>query len=468
MSVRIVSKFIQVSSISMPIQEATESVANLGNQWDLSQLELRYFPMLSRKVAVSSFSRVSTTKVNLIYTVARAVSHPNNYKGNPDGVKKLACGISIVPKDQLLDLLDIKQKHLYRLLSLGMSFGFWRRFSVADGWIFFSLRSPQNIAKWLGIDKVGSFAHIEPSDFGKIDILTTEMVALGQQLKTFHAAKLEAKPNNRSIYTSGQLVFGSASQRPNVPGKPWKLGQRYVAIDSKVQPYGITLERIAELTGKSYSTVQKHLDNTWREEHGVHRLPKVQLLKLTELTPDELEFHKDQEEDIDGKSPDQFLVNQGKVFYKSNNIYWDAAGFECTSFRTEDRERYQSKSQSPSQEADSTKISGGDSGDDSNQNPPEEGSINKGDKPPKKVCQLLRDWEEAKGVSHKPQFFESLDKKYRDDFLNSEDAFPYIDQDKNFVDPKEKVRSSASNDDVYIHVLDLAKAVSESFRGKKS
>lgn len=443
--------------LSTLIKKKSNSAVDLS---ELSQLELRYFALLSRKVQVSEHKKISTTRCNLIYTIARAVSHPNNYKGNPHGVKKLACGISFVRKEELQEALKINQNTLYRLLSLGVYLGFWRRFTLLDGIIYFSLRSPKVIAKKLGLSDVGTFGNIELKDFTNIEIYTTEMVALGLQEKTFYAAKAEAKKAKKTISRPGKYIFCSDHKRHSHPGKPVSLNKRYVGIDSSFQPYGVSLEKISEYRGVSYSTAQKHLDNRYRKKKGAHYLCKRQTARKVNVTPDEVKFCLSEGELIEGYSPNMFFIAGNEVYLKSNNLYYDTAGFSCKQYQPLKRLEVDQ----------SDELSEKNNSNDDPPDIPNDGSNKKTDETPKpkKIAELIRDWEKLKGTSYKPEFFQSWEPYKREAFLNSPNAYCFLNKENKLIKPCSLKQEQREFTEVKISLLDYAEAVNKAFRRRRN
>lgn len=296
-------------------------------------IELHYFPLLSRRMPVSEHSRVDLTQINLIYTVARSAALPINYPGDPSGVPGLACGISFVPVDTLKWALNVSWQQLKRQLELGVRFRFWRRYTVGNGYVRFSLRSPRKVAEGLGLPEPGSRANINWKDFDIIHVLTTEIVAIAWQQRTRYKAIQEAT-KGQAVPRPSQLVFTTATQRRQVPGKPSRLNGRYLAInEEEISPFGVSLERVAELTGKSYSTVACHLNNKWRRENGIYKLPKMQLAVETDLLPGEVELNQSEGQLIDELPPERYFIDGDTVYRKSNMVYYDRAGWNCRTSR---------------------------------------------------------------------------------------------------------------------------------------
>lgn len=468
-------------------------------------LELLYFPLLSRSIKLTENSTTDTTKVNLMYTIARSIAHPINYPGNPHKKKKIACGLSWVARGYLLQALGIKDQTLHKLLDKGVKLGFWRRYSEAGGFIQFSLRNPLKIANRLGLAEVGNLCNVTVSDFSKIHVYNTEMIALSWQSRSHHAAKVAKENKNKTVHSPGHIVFSKKkTQCRQAPGKPRTLSSRYVGLDDRSASYGVSLNTVARLTGKSISTVTNHLNNKWRADNGVPELPKRQLCKLTNLSSEQVLFAQQHKEDINGYSPDQFFVAGKDVYLKSNCVYFDQQGWNSKVPRNLMQKAREDSNTTPggsdkldpilNNEEEDQIVEVEPSNNQQDQRPtlkdqngnlfldlydvyhqpptPPTPPADSGDGDGNRLIPLaekIRYWEKVKGIKPQTHEFEKLKPNAQLKFLKSNYAYPFINKaGKVITPPLQDVEYDIRDEDVYIHILDYAAAVSEAFRSKKS
>lgn len=455
-------------------------------------LELLYFPLLSRTIRLTDKSTTNSTKVNLIYTIARSIAHPINYPGNPIKKKRIACGLSWVAEEYLLQALGIKKETLHKLLEKGVKLGFWRRYSRAGGFICFSLRNPLKIAMGLGLAEVGNVCNVTVSDFSKIHVYNTEMIALSWQSRSQHAAKVAKENKQKTVHSPGHLVFSKKkTQRRQAPGKPRNLSSRYVGLDDHSASYGVSLKTVAKLTGKSISTVTNHLNNKWRADHGIPELPKRQLCKLTSLSSDQVLCAQQYKEDINGYSSDQFFIAGKDVYLKSNCVYFDQQGWnskvprnlmqkarEDNSNNTkldsilleEEEDLIEVKPTVPEDSRPTLRDRNGnlfkDLYDVYHQPPtPPKPSADGGEDNNIPLCEKIRYWEKVKGVKPQTHEFERLEPKAQLQFLKSEYAYPFLNKaGKLITPPLREVEYDIKDEDLNIHILDFAAAVNKAFK----
>jgi len=172
-----------------------------------------------------------------------------------------------------------------RYVMAGTKLGFFRAYKQKGDCILVYYSSIRSIWRRHGINRLGAIASVEVERLAQPTILATEIQTEHKQRQSSHAAREteieRAKKENREprevanveklIESCGNLAAGKFKNFRST---------RFALVSSDFLLFGTSQVAVAEGRGTSVRTVQRHLNNRYRQQRVVKTLEKKQILSI--------------------------------------------------------------------------------------------------------------------------------------------------------------------------------------------
>lgn len=250
------------------------------------------------------------------------------------------CGSGVVDIDLSAVLIKLRcgKSTFYRWLKHGLGIWFRHYRCIAPGQYRIYYASLSAVCVAFQIDDLGAIADVPIEALSRIGrkVYATELEILKSQHQAHYAATHQGtKADKAQVLDPSDTVDRKTSQFSSGAISP-----KYLKLEpnAPICPH-TSIGRIAKLTGRAYSTIQRRLSNQWRTEKGFKPLPRLRVVRKLNPYQSESYLYNQKRESLVGQEFElnarsanwlinpksmsyQFIRNLGDgLYFLGGNIY---------------------------------------------------------------------------------------------------------------------------------------------------